>query len=286
MTRIIYVNGLYQDYDHALVHVEDRGFQFADGIYEVCEVRNHRMVDESRHLGRLNRSLSELRMKRPMSDKALGIIMRETIRRNRVRDGLVYLQITRGVQRRDFAYPPEDHPRSVICLARNVSLKKAEATAQKGISVYTTPDIRWKRPDIKAVGLLPAAMGRQAAIDAGAHEAWFYDEHGCITEGASCNAWIVDAGGDLITRSAEFGILRGITRSVVFDLAEREGVQIIERSFTIDEAKQAREAFITSATSIVMPVVRIDQTQIGDGKPGPLTLKLRNLFHTQAEIAN
>ncbi|MGI9379438.1 MAG: D-amino-acid transaminase [Methyloligellaceae bacterium] len=285
MSRIIYVNGAYCAYHEAYIHVEDRGFQFADGVYEVCEVRNGHLIDETRHMQRLMRSLKELEFKPPMSLKSLGIIMRETVRRNRVRDGLVYLQITRGVARRDFIFPPEDNPCSVVCFSRISSFSKADALAKKGISVVTVPDIRWKRPDIKSVSLLPNALAKQHAKQSGAYEAWMMDEEGNITEGSSSNAYIVNAKGDVITRPAEVGILRGITRSVVFDLANREGIQIIERPFSLDEAEKAREAFLTSATSVILPVVRINDRTIGDGKPGPLAKKLRALFHTQAEIA-
>ena len=285
MSRVIYVNGSYCAYDEAYVHVEDRGFQFADGVYEVCEIRNHRLIDETRHMQRLVRSLNELEIKQPMSLKALGMVMRETVRRNRVRDGLVYLQITRGVARRDFIFPHADNPCSVICLARISSFAKADALAEQGITVITLPDIRWKRPDIKSVSLLPNALAKQQAKRAGAYEAWMMDEDGNITEGSSSNAYIVNSNGNVITRPAETGILRGITRSVIFDLAEREGIKIIERPFSLNEAEQAREAFLTSATSVVLPVVRINDRTIGDGKPGALASKLRALFHTQAEIA-
>jgi D-alanine transaminase len=285
MTRIVYVNGYYHPYDEAGVHAEDRGFLFADGVYEVCEVRAGRLIDERRHIDRLHRSMSELRMTAPMSARALGVILRETVRRNRVRDGLVYLQVTRGAAKRDFAFPPEGTPASVVCFARGKSVASAEKRAAKGIGVITLPDIRWKRVDIKTVALLPNALARQAAIDGGAGEAWLVDEAGYVTEGASCNAWIVSAGGELITRSADAGILRGITRTVVIELVAKQGLNLVERAFTVSEAKAAKEAFNTSATGLIMPVVAIDGTAIGEGKPGPLTMELRRSFHDFAETS-
>jgi D-alanine transaminase len=285
MARTIFVNGRYLPYADALIHVEDRSVQFADGVYEVCEVRDGHLVDETRHIKRLHRSLAELRIRPPMSTKAIGLILRETIRRNRVVDGMVYLQISRGVARRDFAFPPATTAPSMICFARSVARKAGNAAAEKGISVITMPDIRWRRPDIKSTSLLPNALAKQAAYEKGAKEAWLVDQDGFVTEGSSSNAWIVDEHMNLVTRPAEFGILRGITRSVVIDLANREGLKIVERPFTVEEALAAREAFLTSATANVTPIVRIDGTEIGTGKPGKFALKLRNLFHTEAEIS-
>ncbi len=285
MSRIVYVNGRYLPYAQAGVHVEDRGNQLADAVYEVCEIKGGRIVDERRHMARLERSLGEIQMRLPMTLAALGRVIRETIRRNRVRDGYFYLQISRGQARRDFVFPePETEP-SVICVVRHASPAKAEATAAKGIAVKTMPDERWRRVDIKTVMLLPSVLAREAAKREGAAEAWLVDGDGYVTEGATSNAWIVDDKGTLITRPADFGILRGVTRSVVIDLAAREGLTLVERGFSVAEAKAAREAFITSATGMVMPVVRIDQTTIGDGRPGRFTMMLRELFHSQAELA-
>jgi D-alanine transaminase len=285
MSRIAFVNGRYCPLSSAFVHVEDRGFQFADGVYEVCEVRDGKLIDEARHLARLRRSLDELRITPPMGEAPLKAILREVIWRNRVIDGMVYFQVTRGRAKRDFAFPaPETRP-SLIVIARSTDRTKAEALAETGISVVTTPDNRWDRVDIKSVALLPNALARQAAKEKGAREAWFYDKEGYVTEGASSNAWIVTKEGTLVTRPADHGILRGVTRTTLFDLARREGLQIAERPFTVDEAKVAREAFVTAATTLVMPVVRIDETPVGDGKPGPLVLSLRRNFHSIAEAA-
>lgn len=286
MARVVYVNGVYTPYADAAVHVEDRGFQFADGVYEVCEVRDGRLVDERRHMLRLRRSLLELRIAEPMDLRSLGVILRETVRRNRVKNGIVYLQVTRGVARRDFAFPVPDAAPTVVCLARSLSRSKGGKRAASGISVITVPDIRWARVDIKTTGLLAQSLARQQAKDAGADEAWMVDRDGFVTEGASCNAWIVTEAGNLVTRPADFGILRGITREVVMEIARRNGLRFEERLFTAGEAKTAREAFQTSASGLVMPVVRIDGQQVGNGKPGEIALGLRQAYHTVAEISS
>jgi D-alanine transaminase len=285
MTRIIYVNGRYERYGEACVHAEDRGFQFADAVYEVCEVKGGRLVDETRHLQRLVRSLGELSIKVPMPAAALGRVIRETIRRNRVHDGIVYLQVTRGAGPRNFLFPPADVDPTVVCLARSVPASRLELAAEEGIAVKSVPDTRWQRCDIKTVMLLPATLAKETARREGAKEAWFVDEEGFVTEGASSNAWIVDKEGRLITRQTDHGILSGITRTTLIDLLKRQGIQLIERKFTISEARAAREAFITSATNIVMPVVQIDGQPIGNGAPGLVTLRLRTEFHTAAELA-
>jgi D-alanine transaminase len=285
MTRVVYVNGRYLPYARARVHAEDRGFQFADAIYEVCEVKDGRLVDETRHMQRLARSLGELGMAQPMSAAALARVMRETIRRNRVTHGIVYLQVSRGARPRDFLFPPGNVAPTVVCLARSSSPARLEAAVAAGIAVKTMPDIRWGRCDIKTVMLLPAALAKEAARAEGAREAWFYDAENRVTEGGSSNAWIVDKDGRLITRQVDNDILRGVTRTTLIDLLAREKIELVERPFTVAEAKAAREAFITSATNILMPVVRIDDQPIGNGEPGLLTLRLRSEFHAAAEIA-
>jgi D-alanine transaminase len=282
VSRIVYVNGRYLPYAQATVHVEDRGFQFADGVYEVCEIRDGRIIDEDRHIGRLNRSLRELSIASPMCDGALRIVITEVLRRNRVRHGTVYLQVTRGAARRDFVFPDENTAPTLVVTARSVDPSKGQDTAEKGIAVVTVPESRWSRVDIKTVGLLPNVLAKMAAKEAGAREAWFVDRDGYVTEGGSSNAWILSKDGVLITRPAESGILRGITRTTLFDLAESQGLNIEERGFTVEEALNAREAFITSATTIVTPVVRINSTVIGEGKPGPLAMGLREKFHSVA----
>ncbi|BBF93171.1 D-amino-acid transaminase [Blastochloris tepida] len=284
MSRIAYVNGLYVPHAEAGVHIEDRGFQFADGVYEVCEILNGHLVDETRHIDRLLRSLGELRMAMPMSRAALGVVMREVVRRNRVRDGVVYVQVTRGVARRDFLFPAGVAP-TLVVTARSADRAKTEKTAETGISVITLPENRWERVDIKTVGLLPNCLAKEAAKAAGAREAWFVDRDGFITEGGSSNAWIVSATGLLITRPAEFGILRGITRTVTLEVARRLNLTVEERPFSREEAYAAVEAFGTSASLGVMPVVRIDGRVVGDGKPGRAARALRTEFHKVAEIA-
>ena len=285
MSRIAYVNGRYLPRHAAMVHIEDRGYQFSDGVYEVCEVRAGRMVDERRHMARLQRSLGELCMGMPMSAAALGLVMRETIRRNRVRDGIVYLQVTRGVARRDHAFPPAGTPPAVVVTARNLDHAAIERVASDGIAVITVPDNRWVRVDIKTIGLLPNVLAKQAARDRGAKEAWFVDAQGMVTEGASTNAWIVTAGGTVVTRPADNKILRGITRSVLIDAIAEQGLAFEERAFTLDEAFAAREAFVTSASQTVMPVVRIDGRPVGNGAPGPVATALRRNFHHHSEWA-
>lgn len=285
MTRIVYVNGRYVPYAEAAVHVEDRGFQFADSIYEVCEVREGRLVDEARHMARLKRSLGELRIRQPMSAAALGHVMRQVVRRNRVRDGLVYLQVSRGAAPREFLFPDPDLPPTVVCLARPASRAGIDARAEVGIAVKSTPDIRWRRCDIKTVMLLPACLAKEAARKDGAREVWFVDEQGYVTEGGSSNAWIVDAEGSVITRQLGLDILPGVTRATLLDALGAEKVRLIERPFLLTEAYPAREAFITSATQTVMPVVRIDGRPVGDGKPGPIVQRLRQKFHHFAAIS-
>lgn len=285
MSRIAYVNGRYVPHEHAQVSIEDRGFQFADGVYEVCEVRGGHLVDERRHMARLDRSLRELRIVRPMSAAALALVTRETIRRNRVRDGIVYLQITRGTARRDFPFPAAGTRPSVIVTARGNDLARLEQAAADGIAVITVPDLRWRRVDIKSVALLPNVLAKQTARDQDAREAWMVDAQGYVTEGASSNAWIVSRDGALVTRPLGRDILPGITRSVVIDVARAQGLSFEERAFTVEEAYAAREAFVTSASQIVMPVVRIDGRPVANGAPGLISAALRRDYHRYAELS-
>lgn len=282
MLRIAYVNGLYQRHDHALVHVEDRGYQFADGVYEVCEVARGMIVDMTRHLDRLDRSLRELRMAWPVTRRALVVIMREVVNRNRVVNGMVYLQVTRGVSPRDHVFPA-GVPSSLVITAKRTDPSAGRRRAETGIGVITVPENRWERVDIKTVGLLPNVLARQQAKEQGAYEAWFVDPDGTVKEGAATNAWIVARDGKLVTRPAETGILRGVTRTTVIDVAAKLGLVVEERAFTVDEAKTAREAFITAATTLVMPVVAIDGAPVGNGHPGTTALALREAFFDIAE---
>lgn len=283
MSRIAYVNGRYVRHAEAAVHIEDRGYQFADGVYEVCEIWRDHLVDERRHLDRLERSLSELSIRMPMGRAALSQVLHEVVRRNKVRNGLVYMQVTRGVSRRDHVFPPASVPPALVVTARSSQPAAAAALAEKGVSVISVPENRWDRVDIKTVGLLPNVLAKQKAKDAGAKEAWFVDREGMVTEGGSTNAWIVTKDNCLVTRPATSGILKGITRQVVLDMIERNGLTFEERAFSLDEAKAAKEAFMTAATTVVMPVVRIDDQSIGNGHPGEITQDLRRMFHDTAE---
>jgi len=282
MPRIAYVNGRYVVHAQASVHIEDRGYQFADGVYEVCEVARGYIVDMPRHLARLKRSLKELSIAWPVSEGVLPMLLREVVRRNHVVNGLVYVQVTRGVASRDFVFPANARSALVIT-ARKADPAAATKRAETGIKVITVPEVRWDRVDIKSTGLLPNVLAKQKAKEAGAQEAWFVDADGTVKEGGSSNAWIVTREGVLVTRPAEHGILRGITRTTLFDVAAKLGLKIEERSFSVAEAKAAKEAFISSATTIAMPVVEIDGAPVANGHPGSMTLSLRQAFFDVAE---
>lgn len=276
MSRIAYVNGRYVPHREASVHIEDRGYQFADGIYEVIAVAEGKLVDEARHLERLAYSLGELKIAAPMADGPLRIVMREVLRRNRVRDGMIYLQITRGQAPRDHGFPKGATP-ALVMTARRGKPGRARIVAA-GVKVITTPDIRWQRCDIKSISLLPNVLAKQMAAERGAYEAWQIGQDGFVTEGSASNAWIITHDDTIVTRAATHEILNGITRRAVVDLAAREGLTFDERPFTIAEALAAREAFLTSTTSHVTPVVQIDDDMVGDGKPGPVTLTLERHY--------
>jgi D-alanine transaminase len=278
MSRIAYVNGRFVAHGEAVVHIEDRGYQFGDAVYEVWAVRGGRLTDAEGHFARLTRSLGELRIAEPMNRKSLEIVLRETVRRNRVRDGLVYLQISRGVARRDHPFPDPSPPPAVVITARSIDPAGAEAKAAKGVAVVTTPESRWARCDIKTVNLLPNVLAKQAAKEAGAYEAWFVDELGLISEGSSTNAWIIDREGRLRTRDIQANILRGVTRAAVLRVAAEAGLAVAEGPFSVDDALEAREAFITGASTLVTPVVRINGRIVGDGEPGPVAKRLRQLY--------
>ncbi|MBX3569272.1 MAG: D-amino-acid transaminase [Rhizobiaceae bacterium] len=283
MPRIAYVNGRYVAHRDAQVHVEDRGYQFADGVYEVCEVARGQIMDMTGHLDRLGRSLGELSIAWPLHRAALEAIIGEVVRRNRVRNGLVYLQVTRGVAPRDHVFPAAGTRPALVVTAKRTDPAAAARRAEAGLAVITVPENRWERVDIKTVGLLPNVLARQKAKLAGAQEAWFVDPDGTVKEGAATNAWIVTKGGVLVTRPAEFGILRGITRTTLFSVARSLGLEIEERGFTVEEAKAAREAFITAATTVVMPIVSIDGQPVANGHPGSVALSLRAAFFDVAE---
>ena len=279
MSRIVYVNGEYLPEEEARISVFDRGFLFADGVYEVSSVLRGRLIDNPGHMARLHRSLTALDMAAPAKDTELEAIQMSLIGRNQVDEGLVYLQVTRGAADRDFVYPEGVKPSLVMFTQSKPLLQSAQA--ERGISVVTTEDIRWRRRDIKSVGLLAASMAKMIARRAGADDAWMV-ESGKVTEGSSSNAYILTREGTLVTRSLGHEILAGITREAVLRLARTSSLQIEERPFSLAEAEEAAEAFITSATTFVMPVVSIDGKLVGDGRPGPVTRQLRELYITAA----
>jgi D-alanine transaminase len=276
MARYAYVNGRYVNHRDASVHIEDRGYQLADGVYEVVGVRDGKLIDETPHIDRLDRSLRELRIAWPVSRPTLGFIIRELMRRNHLRDGLVYMQVTRGVARRDHAFPTTPVRPALVMTTKNT--RHLGPDPGPGVSVKSHPDIRWGRCDIKTVALLPNVLAKQAARESGAYEAWLVDDKGCITEGASTNAWIVTSDNELITRQTDNGILAGITRGTLKRIVRDLQLKFVERPFTLGEARKAKEAFITSATSFITPVVKIDDELVGDGKPGPTARRLREEY--------
>ena len=283
MSRVAYVNGRYRPVAEASVSVDDRAFTFGDGVYDVCEVRGGALIDETRHLARLRRSLEAVRISWPIGEAALRLVMRETVRRNRVRDGLVYIQISRGAARRDHGFPSSDVKPGLVVAARALDPAIASARAAKGVAVITLPDQRWAHPHIKTLQLLPNVLAKQAAREAEAFEAWFVDRDGFITDGASTNAWIVTPDAAIVTRQADESILHGVARARLLDVACLLGLRFEERSFTPQEALQAREAFLSSATIIATPVVSIDGRPIGEGRPGAIVAELRRAFHSSAE---
>lgn len=276
MPQISYVNGHYVSHMHASVHIEDRGFQFADAVYEVIAVQHGQLVDGEGHFDRLSRSLGELGIAQPMSTGALKLVIRELLRQNRITFGSLYIQVSRGQAPRDFPFPDDLKPTLVMTVKR-LKAFDFERTS-KGVDVITIPDIRWKRCDIKTVSLLAGAMGKTEAVRQGAFEAWQVDADGQVTEGTSSNAWIVTGAGELITRHTDHAILGGITRQTVLKLAAAEGLKYVERSFSVTEAKAAAEAFTSSTTAFLRPVVKIDGTPVGTGQPGPFCLKLLELY--------
>ncbi len=278
MSRTAYVNGAYLPLAAAAVSVEDRGFQFADSVYEVWAVRSGRLFDAQAHLARLHRSLLETRIAAPMSEAALMAVIRETMRRNKVRDGIVYLQISRGAAARDHAFPPPSTRPSLVVTAKSLDRPNWAARAANGVKIISAPETRWARRDIKSVNLLPNVLARQRAKEAGAFEAWFVDSEGFVTEGTSSNAWIVDSKGVLRTRALSNAILHGVTRAALLQLARERQIKVVEAPFTIAEAQAAREAFISSAGNPGVPVIAIDERPIGDGEPGPLTKALRAAY--------
>ncbi len=277
MPKIAYVNGRYEPLAGAEVNVEDRGYQFADGVYEVCVVVDGRYWDEEGHIARLRRSLRELQIASPMSDAALRNVMRQILRRNRLTTALVYIQVTRGVAPRNHPFPEKVTRPSVVVTAKRIDIEKNNRTAKNGVAVISAPDLRWARADIKSVSLLPNILARQAAAKASASEAWLVRD-GMVTEGSASNAWIVTEAGEIVTHPLTNAILGGITRSTVIKCAEELQMKVVERAFSLKEAQKAREAFLTSATNFVMPIVSLDGGRIGEGRPGPVAARLREAY--------
>jgi len=275
---IAYVNGRYQRVSDLAIGLDDRGFQFADSIYEVWGVRGGRLLDESGHHARLKRSLNALEIAMPMPEASLRVVLKETMRRNRVTDGLIYLQISRGRAPRDHVFPSGDVAPTIVVTAKNLNLASLEKRGAEGVSVITHPETRWARRDIKTTALLPNVLAREKAKRAGAFEAWFVDDDGLVTEATASNAWIVDAQGRLRTRELSERILHGITRARVAEIAAELQIAVLKHAFSVAEALGAREAFITSATNGPVPVIAIDGAPIGDGRPGPVTARLRAAY--------
>lgn len=275
MTRTVYVNGEYLDEADAKISVFDRGFLFADAAYEVCSVLQGKLIDNKAHLVRMRRSLAEMQIELPITDEEIISVQRQLLTRNEIEEGLIYMQISRGIADRDFHFPSDATP-SLVAFTQSKSLIESP-NAKSGIAVISVPEIRWRRRDIKTVGLLAQVFAKQAALDAGVHDAWMVED-GFITEGSSNNAFIIDQNGDLVTRQLGNEILPGITRASVLEYVSAENINLHERPFTIDEAKAAREAFITSASTFVWPVIEIDGVKIGDGKPGPVAPRLREIY--------
>lgn len=287
MSRIAYVNGQYLPQSEAVVNIEDRGYQLADGVYEVVHLYQGRFIDEDRHLDRLDRSLAALRLPAPMSRGALRVVLQEVARRNRLRDGLLYMQVTRGVAPRDHAFPRQAPPPSVVVTIRRIPPYPTDVTKWTATAI-THPDERWARCDIKSTGLLPNVLARQAAREQGAQEAILVDAEGMVTEGAATSFWIVGKDGVLRTRPLDHAILPGCTRAALAAELNAEGIAFAESRFSLQDLREAQEAFITSATSFVKPIVRIDGAPVGDGTVGPVTRRLFALFarHVQGGPRN
>lgn len=282
MSRLAYVNGRLVPLSDASISIEDRGFQFADGIYEVAAMLNGALLDWPQHAARLYRSLRELAIDAPMDEAALTIIARRVLAANRVRDGLLYIQVTRGAARRDHPFPVGVRP-TLVMTARPFDFRQRLAQQEKGIAVITQPEMRWQRRDIKSVSLLPNVLAKQSAREAGAFEAWFVENDGTVTEGGSTNAWIVRKDGTVVTHPASHDILHGVMRGTLLTLAREHQIRVEEAPFSISEALAASEAFLTSTTAPCLPIVSIDGNRIGTGKPGPVAARLAELLWTEIE---
>ncbi len=283
MTRIAYVNGQYVPHASAAIHIEDRGFQFADSVYEVCAVENGYLIDEQWHFDRLERSLGQLEIRVPVTKQVLGIIYREVLRKNRLRNAIVYCQVSRGAAPRDHAFPTVPVTPTIVVTAKPVDGEALARRRSEGVAVVTRPDQRWGRCDIKSTGLLANVLAKQSARNEGAYEAWLVDEEDNITEGTSTNAWIVTGDGILVTRQLDTHILGGVTRLALLECAQSMGILVEERAFSKEEAYGAAEAFSSASTVGALPVISIDQKQVSGGRPGPMTQKLNGFYHERAK---
>ena len=276
MSRIAFVNGEYLPYKKSKVHIEDRGYQFADGVYEVFAVIENKLADYDAHISRLMRSLSELDMKLPYSKRSIFFHISNIVKQNLISNGLVYLQISRGVASRDFKFP-NNTKSSLIIIGKSISLDQYNNSFNEGIKVLTTRDLRWKRVDIKSLNLLAPVLAKQAAYENNCQESWLIDDNNFITEGSSSNAWIY-RNGTLITRPVSNSILNGITRSTLIKGLKKRKIKFKEDKFNLDDVREASEAFITSATQHVMPVVKVNNIKIGNGLPGPKAQDFRAAY--------
>lgn len=281
MSRTVFVNGSFVPFEQATIPLMDRDFLVADGIYEVSALINGRIIDNEPHLDRIDRSLKEIRIANPYSAAEWTRLEEEIVARNRLEEGLVYMQVTRGAAEREYVFPKDATP-TVVMFTQPKNMI-ASPLAETGAAVITVPDLRWKRRDIKSIGLLAQVLAKQAAAEAGVSEAWMVED-GLITEGGSSTAFILTNDRKVVTRPLSTAVLPGITRLSVMRLAKENGLTIEERAFSVDEALGAAEAFLTSASSLVMPVVSIDGKPVGDGKPGPMTRRLRRVYLDMAGV--
>ena len=284
MSRVVFLNGEYKDYNYALTHVEDRGYQFADGVYEVFSVKNGKLIDYSGHINRLTRSLNEIKIKYPINIRSILFHMRNIIKKNLIEDGLIYLQITRGVAKRDFKFP-KNLDSTITIIGNNIKGDEYDNLFEKGIRVVTTKDLRWKRVDIKSLNLLAPVLAKQFAYEQKAQEAWLIDEDGFVTEGSSSNAWIV-IGNTVYTRPVSSSILNGITRKTLIKGLSKYGYKFKEKKFNLKDIKKSKEAYITSATQYVMPVIKIDNYKIGTGRVGEFAKHFKDIYLESVQLSD
>jgi len=282
MSRVVFLNGEYKDYINALTHVEDRGYQFADGVYEVFSVKSGKLIDYNGHISRLTRSLNEIKIKYPINNRSILFHMRNIIRKNLIVDGLIYLQITRGVAKRDFKFPTNSNS-TITIIGNNIPSDEYDISFERGINVVTTRDLRWKRVDIKSLNLLAPVLAKQFAYENNAKEAWMIDDNGYITEGSSSNAWVL-IGKTVYTRPVSSSILNGITRKTLLKGLNKYGYSFKEKKFNMNDIRKSKEAYITSATQYVMPVVKVNNKKIGDGKVGKFAKIFKDIYLESVQL--